>query len=1200
MKGWTRRLSGLIVAVVVLAGAGSAWADDEALPAPELEVGAAVRDVTPTADMLPLWRRVDVTMTEVADPLHVRVIARSSGGSTALLVTTETGRGPYGPQFAGAIAEHAGVPIESVFYTTTHSHAAPEITSAIDLDFEEDDESVTNDQRWGRLVLDQMLDAVDEALASMEPASVGIGYDESHINVNRNSTYNRHDDEGNLVGEYRDLGFDPTGVSDKTVATIQFNDAAGEPIAFIVNYAVHGTVMHGNTIGADGTAAISADIPGLVSAWLEEKHEDSVAVWLSGAAGDQAPIVQNHMVTRDPLTGAAEEHFSDSYDILTYLSRIHFYDIERALAGIEEFSSDVEVGTGYVDDTIPRVGGGDFYVSMQGLRIGDILLAGYPGELFNQLGIDIKNGSALEDTIVVNHTWQRAEQTVGYHADDASIEAGGSATNAPYQAGHISQALVDLTNQLIEDEGQVEPPAWTYHGDGTATHAQTGQTVIVGLDGVAGTSDDDAVVNPAGTVLAEGVSVSVDASGARYVDLGNGFHLYPGADGLLGTTDDVVTGFGSYPQSDATGATADPLNWRLLDIDDGEAILMTAPIVDAVLFNLEATDGNTWADSNLRSWLNSRGGQSLQGDTRGFYDAAFSEEEKERIALTDVRMDYSGHPLWDASPDGYDYQGTQGTYPAYNRTNEAPNFWELYSTTGEDTQDHVFAISGEEGFEYFGQGTLEVAEGWDILNYTNGYFAPTEYAKAQGAKYNTGGNGAEFTGFGDTWTRSPGREADENGWYYGVFWGSTGSMNSGREVSNSQGGTAYGTLPLITVSLGDGAPTDPPDWILNGDGTATHRETGRTVIVGLDGEPGTEDDDVVVNPAGTVLLENVTVEVDAAGQRYVDLGNGFHLYAGADGALGTTDDVVAGFGAYPQSDTTGATADPLDWRLLDVVGGTAVLATSVIVDSVPFDPGNATNAWSESNLRSWLNSAGGESQGGDTVGFYDTAFSAEEKALIVESAVPMSSRSSFIAYNTLLSSDWWGQYSTTGEDTQDHVYALSGEEVFGYFGRSTIATEEELGHDPANYTNAYLRASAYALEQGVPINTGGNGPSFEGFSDSWTRSPGAEGDGADHYGVFLGTTGSLNVGRPVTRQYGALPAIAVALEEVPAPSPTDDPTDDPTGSTIEPTSAGNTSDQTSMPRTGAPAAMAMLLAATLTLAGAVIVARRGRVVRAPH
>ncbi len=320
------------------------------------------------------------------------------------------------------------------------------------------------------------------------------------------------------------------------------------------------------------------------------------------------------------------------------------------------------------------------------------------------------------------------------------------------------------------------------------------------------------VVNPSGKVLMENAVVLTDMYGMKYADLGNGFHLYAGPDGILGSYDDLVMGFGSYPQSDITAKTSDPLNWRILDIQDGVATLMCQYAVNAVFFNVNVTDGIDWENSNLRKWLNSTGGISYKGDTVGFYDRAFTDAEKDKIQLTEVRMDYSDYPLWDASVDENAYDGATGTFPVYNKVKkkmtglEYP--WDLLTTIGSNTFDYVYAISGEEIFEYFGGPDLTLLkEPWNTVNYTNAYFTATNYALAKGVKIN-GGSQPSFYYNTDTWTRSPGI-IDDEGKCYGVSHATNGDINTGREVNGVQGSVAsgtdiaYGTIPLIQVSLKD-------------------------------------------------------------------------------------------------------------------------------------------------------------------------------------------------------------------------------------------------------------------------------------------------------------------------------------------------------------------------------------------------------------
>lgn len=287
-------------------------------------------------------------------------------------------------------------------------------------------------------------------------------------------------------------------------------------------------------------------------------------------------------------------------------------------------------------------------------------------------------------------------------------------------------------------------------------------------------ADDSRVINPAGTVLLEDAPVSLDADNVAYISLGNGFRLYAGQDHELGTKDDLVKGFGRYPQSDASGAIVDPLNWRILDIRDGKAVLLASSQLDGAQFNINAGDGNDYAHSNLRAWLNSLGGVNSSGDTIGFYDRAFNADEKNRIVATSLNRQ-GGEPFGGVNPP---FVGSS----------------HLYSTPAIDVEDSVWVLSGEEAIEYFGPSEIWPNPSHDGSYFTNGTLVPTAYAHAHGVKINEGGNGPANVGFGDSWLRTPG--ANDGSEYYALFLSSLGNLNARRQVNR-----VYGVLPVITVSL---------------------------------------------------------------------------------------------------------------------------------------------------------------------------------------------------------------------------------------------------------------------------------------------------------------------------------------------------------------------------------------------------------------
>ncbi|MGM9603805.1 MAG: DUF6273 domain-containing protein, partial [Faecousia sp.] len=86
---------------------------------------------------------------------------------------------------------------------------------------------------------------------------------------------------------------------------------------------------------------------------------------------------------------------------------------------------------------------------------------------------------------------------------------------------------------------------------------------------------------------------------------------------------DIVT-LGSYEQDNLGLNGKEPIEWVVLMLQDGDALLMSKYILDCKKFN-DDYDGwgggeTVWKDCSLRAWLN---------DT--FYEEAFSDAEKERI-----------------------------------------------------------------------------------------------------------------------------------------------------------------------------------------------------------------------------------------------------------------------------------------------------------------------------------------------------------------------------------------------------------------------------------------------------------------------------------------------------------------------------------------------------------------------------------------
>lgn len=465
----------LAVVLVLMLALGSVGAlAEEGQEKGALLVGAAMRDITPSEEngVLP-YPKVDgytqqtLYITKAVDPLSVRCVAMSDGEETAVFVTYDLAGIEVFSTFSEELAALVDLPVGAFMPIATHAHATLFVSANNDVSTE----AGQKDEAYFTLIKEQTFAAVQEAIANMQPAKVGIGYSDSYVNVNRNRTYFEETADG--VIEYVYLGYNPGGSTENTLTAVQFDDLEGNPIAFIVNFPVHATLMH-NNIAVDGVLGISADLPGVVSTGLEAKYEGAVALWTPGAAGDQNPVIMSEKSFPDgPMGGAFNITYSAGVDILQYLGSIHLADTLRALESISDMSSDIDIaytrgtaeipGRTFEAEYVPNdwlekqtkytyADGDPYTLALQVLRVGDISFVAFPGELYNSFGRTMKANSITEHTIVMNNAADLDGIRLGYLADDEALEIGGyAALTGRYQPGFAASGLVTLMNQLIAD-----------------------------------------------------------------------------------------------------------------------------------------------------------------------------------------------------------------------------------------------------------------------------------------------------------------------------------------------------------------------------------------------------------------------------------------------------------------------------------------------------------------------------------------------------------------------------------------------------------------------------------------------------------------------------------------------------------------------------------------------------------------------------
>jgi hypothetical protein len=240
---------GTIAATLAISRAG---AGQDVRQASALRAGAAKVDVTPARSDLP------GNYLGVLDREYARAIVLESGADKAALITVDAGAIQDGiwQAVTGQIETELHIPPANVLLTATHTHSVPGPPAA----------------DYAR----KIVEAAKLAQQKLVPARVGYGTGESYINVNRQITDPK-------TGKWWE-GPNREGPSDKTVAVLKFESLGGEPLAVYFNYAVHGVI-------AGQLDQISGDIPGASERYIEDAFGGSVvAVWSTGASGDQNPI----------------------------------------------------------------------------------------------------------------------------------------------------------------------------------------------------------------------------------------------------------------------------------------------------------------------------------------------------------------------------------------------------------------------------------------------------------------------------------------------------------------------------------------------------------------------------------------------------------------------------------------------------------------------------------------------------------------------------------------------------------------------------------------------------------------------------------------------------------------------------------------------------------------------------------------------
>lgn len=408
----------LTFVVVLLAGVGD-WARGAA---PALRVGAAKVEVTPTGAERPK------SFTGVLDPLHARAIVVDNGAAAVALVSVDAIVIPEATwqNASSRIERELKIPAKSLLLMATHSHSTPFVPYAS--------------------MADKVFEAVKLAQQRLQPARMGYGTGVSYLNVNRNII----DPKTHRWWE----GPNYDGPSDKTVAVLTFESLAGEPLAVCYNYAMHAVI-------SGQLDQLSADVPGAASHYIEDSFDNKVvALWSSGAAGDQNPIyfqqtydlreirVQDYAKRGEDISNkmppggqgldrqnpTVQRLMNQQKQLVLSMGQLLGEEVLHVLRGVKRLDATArlygnqklvscpgrertDAGRAGYPGTYKDAGPIELRLSL--VLIGDVALSGVDAELFSLIGQRLKKESRFARTMLCTLTNGRANS--GYIPNEAAF-----------------------------------------------------------------------------------------------------------------------------------------------------------------------------------------------------------------------------------------------------------------------------------------------------------------------------------------------------------------------------------------------------------------------------------------------------------------------------------------------------------------------------------------------------------------------------------------------------------------------------------------------------------------------------------------------------------------------------------------------------------------------------------------------------------
>jgi hypothetical protein len=205
-------------------------------------------------------------------PFYATALVLSDGNEAAVIVDVDAigFNAEWTNKIVGAIAELTRIPRDRIRFSCSHTHSGPNTFRLATIS-----EGLEMILTYLDSLPQRIAGAAWQAQKKLQPVRFAVGSGTSGINVNRRC----RTPEGIPVS-----GRNWQGNVDRTVRVVRFDNLKEEPVAVIVHYACHPTIM------AWENQWFTPDYPGAMRE-VVERQVGGTCLFLQGAAGDIGPRV---------------------------------------------------------------------------------------------------------------------------------------------------------------------------------------------------------------------------------------------------------------------------------------------------------------------------------------------------------------------------------------------------------------------------------------------------------------------------------------------------------------------------------------------------------------------------------------------------------------------------------------------------------------------------------------------------------------------------------------------------------------------------------------------------------------------------------------------------------------------------------------------------------------------------------------------